>query len=655
MTIASVTNLRHSYGGPQVLDGTTLSIAENERIGLVGRNGCGKSTLLKVLAGELNPDFGTVSVSRGSRIGYLSQHPRLDPSRTLREEAASAFAGLAAIQAELEQVYDEMATADGDRLDQLLKRQEHLDAKLEHAGGYAIDHRIDAVLHGLGFDDAAFATPVTSLSGGQKARLGLAKLLLDEPDLLLLDEPTNHLDIEGRRWLEEFLADDYHGAVVVVSHDRWLLDRVVNRIVEIDRGSIRDYPGNYEAFVQLRAERQLTELRVHEKQQDKIRAETQFIMRYKAGQRAKQARGRQTRLDRYKEETLVDRPAELDVMSLELPEPPRVGDTVAVGEHLTKAFGEKRLFGDFSLTIKPGDRIGIIGPNGAGKTTLVRTLLGDLESDSGVVKRSPRLEVGWFRQNQDHLDLSLAVFEYLQQVIIGIDGAAKASEQQARDLAGAFLFTGKEQDKVLRVLSGGERARAVLAGLVASAKNLLVLDEPTNHLDIPSAERLERCLLDYGSDRDAGGRGGALLLITHDRALLDAVCDRLVILDGEGGATVFEGGYREWLAKKAKAPPAAPAHAHAHAKSRPDAKPAPKPPPAAKSKSDPLARLTLEELEARIERCESEIKRIDAALLEPANYADPAKSRTLANERERLARQLEPLEFEWSRRAEGAC
>jgi ATPase subunit of ABC transporter with duplicated ATPase domains len=340
-------------------------------------------------------------------------------------------------------------------------------------------------------------------------------------------------------------------------------------------------------------------------------------------------------------------------MSLALPDPPRVGDTVAIGEHLAKAFGEKRLFSDFSLTIKPGDRIGIIGPNGAGKTTLVRTLLGDLECDRGVVKRSPRLEVGWFRQNQDHLDLSLAVWEYLQQVIIGLDGSTQASEQQARDLAGAFLFTGKEQDKVLRVLSGGERARAVLAGLVASAKNLLVLDEPTNHLDIPSGERLEQCLLDYGSGRDAGGHGGAILLITHDRALLDAVCERLVILDGEGGATIFEGGYREWLAKKAKDAPAATVKGAREAPSSTKAPASAKAAPAPKSKPGPLSRLTLEELESRIERCESEIKRIDAALLEAGNWADQAKSRKLASDRERFAGELQPLEFEWSRRAEG--
>jgi ATP-binding cassette, subfamily F, member 3 len=442
-------------------------------------------------------------------------------------------------------------------------------------GGYAVDHRIDATLHGLGFTDREFGTPVTSLSGGQKARLGLAKLLLEEPDLLLLDEPTNHLDIEGRRWLEEFLAEEYEGAVVIVSHDRWLLDRVVTRIVEIDRGTVREYPGNYHAFVELRRERQLSEARVYEKQLDKIRAEEAYIRKYKAGQRAKQARGRETRLERFKEQELVERNSELDVMHLELPQPPRVGDTVVTAEHLSKRFGERVIFHDLSLTVKPGDRIGIIGPNGAGKTTLVRALLGDLEGESGHVRRSPRLAVGWFRQTQDHLDLSLTIWQYLQSVIIGLDGSSKGSEQQARDLAGAFLFTGRDQDKALAVLSGGERARAVLAGLIASAKNLLVLDEPTNHLDIPSSERLEQSLVEYGSGGGSGGSGGAVLLITHDRALLNEVCDRLVILDGEGHATIFEGGYAEYIKKF---PPAA------RERVKGDAKPAAKGPPARRSR-----------------------------------------------------------------------
>jgi ATP-binding cassette subfamily F protein 3 len=657
MAIATVNNLRHGYGGTLVLDGATLSIADGERIGLVGRNGCGKSTLMKVLAGDLQVDEGNVQVNRSAKVGYLSQHPRLDPSKTLREEAATAFAVIDILHAELDQVFTDMATAEGPKLEALFRRQEEIEARINRAGGYAIDHRVDATLHGLGFVDREFGTPVTSLSGGQKARLGLAKLLLEEPDLLLLDEPTNHLDIDGRRWLETFLAEEYVGAVVLVSHDRWLLDRVVTRIVEIDRGSVREYPGNYHAYVNLRRERQLSEARVYEKQLDKIRAEEEYIRKYKAGQRAKQARGRQTRLERFKEEHLVERSVELDVMHLSLPTPPRVGDIVTTAEHLTKKYGEKRLFSDFSLSVKPGDRIGIIGPNGAGKTTLVRALLGDLEADSGLVRRSPRLAIGWFRQTQDHLDLTLTVSQFLQSVIIGLDGSTKGSEQQARDLAGAFLFSGRDQDKPLSVLSGGERARAVLAGLVASAKNLLVLDEPTNHLDIPSAERLEQSLLDYGSDEGAGGTGGAVLLITHDRALLDAVCDRLVILDGQGRATVFEGGYSEYLAKfppsaveRVKEEEPKPAAKASNAKKQPSAEAKKSGQP--KGPKGPHAKLTLDEIERRIEALETKIRGIDRDLANPAVYSSPAKAKDLATQRERVVADLRPLEEEWARRAE---
>jgi len=660
MAIASVLNLRHGYGGNLVLDGATLSISDGEKIGLVGRNGCGKSTLMKALAGELKLDEGLVQINRAAKVGYLSQHPRLDFTKTLREEAATAFANLDAMKMSLDDVYDAMATADAAQLDQLFRKQEELEAKINRAGGYAVDHRIEATLHGLTFTDAEFDKPVSSLSGGQKARLGLAKLLLEEPDLLLLDEPTNHLDIDGRRWLETFLADEYDGAVVVVSHDRWLLDRVVTRIVEIERGAVREYPGNYEAFVNLRRERQLSEARVFEKQLDKIRAEEEYIRKYKAGQRAKQARGRETRLARFKQDELVERSAELDVMHLDLPAPPRVGDVVTSGEHLSKSFGPRVLFSDLTLTVKPGDRFGIIGPNGAGKTTLVRALLGDLEPDSGVLRRSPRLAVGWFRQTQDHLDLSMTVWEYLQSVIIGMDGSTTASEQQARDLAGAFLFSGREQDKVLQVLSGGERARVVLAGLVASAKNLLVLDEPTNHLDIPSAERLEQSLLDYGSGADEGGAGGAVLLITHDRALLEAVCERLVILDGHGKATIFEGRYSEYLAKyppratervkelastaKAPAKPAAKSGGNAD-RSKSDRTSAP-------SGKNPLAKLAVEELEKRIESIETQLTMLDRDLSSPSIYANAARIKELNAQRARLAAELLPIEAEWTRRAD---
>jgi ATP-binding cassette subfamily F protein 3 len=506
------------------------------------------------------------------------------------------------------------------------------------------------MLHGLGFTDDQFSLKVGVLSGGQINRLGLARLLLEVPDLLLLDEPTNHLDIAGRQWLEEFLAEDYPGAVLVVSHDRWLLDRVVHRIIEVERGTIRDYPGSYHQYIDLRRERQLTEQRVYDKQMDKVRQEQQFIRRYKAGQRAKQARGRQTRLERFIKDELVERPIELDVMRLNLPRASRSGDLVAEAAGVAKRYGDRTLFEGLDLTIKRGERIGIIGPNGVGKTTLVRILLGEIEPDEGTVRLGSRVSVGYYRQSQEKLDLSLEVYRYLQSVIVSLDGQAKASEQQARDLAGAFLFSGPKQDKVLADMSGGERSRAVLAGLVAGAHNLLVLDEPTNHLDIPAMERVEQAL-----SRE-GGFEGTILLISHDRALLDAVCDRLIVFDGRGGVTQFQGTLVEWLrreqARQAKV-------AGRRRPAAPGAPGAPKPPkkPAAASdgvqrQRSALARMSLGKLETEIETIETRIREIDRMMVDPNVYTDGKRVKALQFERATLHKKLEPLEFEWAARAD---
>ncbi|HKK52942.1 MAG TPA: ABC-F family ATP-binding cassette domain-containing protein, partial [Myxococcota bacterium] len=507
MSLLTAANVRFRHGTRTILDGATLSIEAGEKIGLVGRNGSGKTTLMSILLGRLEPDDGQLSVQRSARLGYLSQDPDLDPAETLRGEAEAAFAELHRLHRDMNEIYDRMATAEGDELEKLMTRQARLESEIEAAGGYAVDHRIDATLHGLGFTDEQFGLPVSGLSGGQKGRLALAKLLLEAPDLLLLDEPTNHLDIAGREWLETFLSEEYRGSVLVVSHDRWLLDKVVSRIIEVERGRIREYPGNYHKYRELRLERQLTDSRVHEKQLDRIRSEEAFIRKFKAGQRAKQARGRETRLERYKKSELVEKPIELQTMKLQLPKAPRSGDQVVVAQGLAKRYGDLTLFEHMDFQMGRGERIGIIGPNGTGKSTLVKCLLGELEPDEGSVRLGSRISVGYYRQLHEGLDLSLTVWQYLQTVIVGLDGQAKASEQQARNLAGAFLFSGPEQDKALGDLSGGERGRAMLAGLVAGAHNLLVLDEPTNHLDIPSAERLEEAL------SPDGGYDGSLILI----------------------------------------------------------------------------------------------------------------------------------------------
>ena len=281
MALLTVSNVRHAYGTRVVLDGATLSLDRGEKIGLVGRNGTGKSTLLAAIRGHLEPDSGSVQVQRGTRVGYLGQHPDLEPGDTVRDAAERAFTRLHQLHQDLAKLYEQMATAEGVELERLLARQAALEDQVVSEGGYTIDHLIDGTLSGLGFSKEQFSQQATTLSGGEQGRLGLARILLERPDLLLLDEPTNHLDLDGRRWLENFLANEFEGAVLMVSHDRWLLDRVVSRIVEVDRGVLRDYPGNYKAYIELRRERMLTDSRRHAKQLDKIRAEEAFIRKYK--------------------------------------------------------------------------------------------------------------------------------------------------------------------------------------------------------------------------------------------------------------------------------------------------------------------------------------------------------------------------------------
>ena len=659
MPIISCTNIAHRFGDDVILDGVSLSVEPGERIGVVGRNGTGKSTLLKALGGALVPERGSVSLQRGARAGYLHQDPKLEPEDTLHDAAERAFERIHQLHEQLNHVFDEMASADSHKLDRLLKKQEELESQIEAAGGYAAEHRIGEVLHGLGFTDAQFGLKVRQLSGGQRGRLALAKLLLESPDVLLLDEPTNHLDIEGRLWLEHFLKDEYRGAVLMVSHDRYLLDNVVHRIVETEQGRLIDYPGNYQDFVEIREQRRLTMLRAYEAQQDKWKKEEAYIRRYKAGQRAKQARGRATRLEREKTSSSLERPMELDTFAFRLPAAPRTSDVVVSLREASKKYVRddgtpKVLFHDLSLSIQRGERWGIIGPNGAGKSTLVRCLLGETTLDAGKVQLGTNLAVGYYRQTHEHLDLDQTVVRYLQGVMLKERPDLAMSEQQARNLAGAFLFSGSEQEKMLHVMSGGERSRAVLAGLLASAKNLLILDEPTNHLDIPSAERLEDALcMD-------GGFEGTLILISHDRALIDATCDHLIVLDGQGETTVFTGNYSEWAAKQAEQR-AAKEREEAQARQRREEnerrqreaaeRKQQAATPARKTGTTALERMSQDKLESQIEKLESRIKALDEQLNSAEVWKNPAKASELGEQRAALAAELEPLEFEWSRRA----
>jgi ATP-binding cassette subfamily F protein 3 len=679
MALLSVSNLVYSLGDRRLFDGVNLTLSAGEHVGLVGRNGSGKTTLLKMLAGigPAKPDSGQVQTARGASVGYLAQDPDLDPQRTLRDEAQTAFARLHGLHQQLEQLAHDMATVTGEALREAMDRYEQVERQVQAAGGYAVEHQIDAILHGVGLGDPTFGVLVQDLSGGQKGRLALAKLLLSQPDVLLMDEPTNHLDIAGREWLEAYLAD-YRGAVIVVSHDRWLLDRVASKIYELDdaggqRGGVLvEYPGNYQAFREQHAQRRLAQQRAYAKQVDKIRHEQAFIDRYRAGQRAKQAQGREKRLDRFKEQELMDRPLDLGSVDLRIRAGTRCGDLVATADRITKAYDQKVLFHGLSLVIKRGDRVGIIGPNGAGKSTLVNCLLGLMDPDSGQVRLGQSVQVGHYRQSHEHLDLSLSVVDYLRQFVLGGTGGL-GSEQAARDLAGAFLFSGGDQDKPLSVLSGGERSRAVLAGLVAGRHNVLVLDEPTNHLDISSAERLEAALRQYtltqsGFGEDQPG-GGTLILVTHDRMLLDNLVTQLLILDGAGGVRHFLGTYSEYRAAlQAPREPAPagragsagdgpnhhrPAPSPGHRPGGKAAAPRHAPRPAGKS-SSALSHLNMEKLEQQIVALQAEMTQVDQDLSDPEVYRDGAKVKTLQARRTKLAAQITPLEEEWSRRAETA-
>ncbi len=654
MALMTLANLKHAHGDNRVLDGVSLSLDRGQKVGLVGRNGCGKSTLMRIICGNYPPDEGQVQMARGTRVGYLPQDPKLDGQRTLRREAEQAFSELADLHDRIDDVSHRMAEAtDPTETDALMKEYEKLEHRMQAAGGYTVDHRIDAMLHGLGLGDETFNVQVADLSGGQKARLAMCKLLLSEPDVLLLDEPTNHLDIDGRQWLEQFLKA-YDGAVMVISHDRWLLDEVVEKIVELERGRLVEYPGNYQAFREQRVVRQLEQKREYDKQQTYIRHQKQYIQKYKTGQRAKEARGREKRLERFIRDEVVEQIRDDAVMGLNLSKAPRSGDIVMTAHDITKAYDQKKLFTSVSVSIKRGQRIGVIGPNGCGKSTLIRTLMTEAQPDAGTVKLGSSLSIGYYRQTHEDLDDADTPVTYLQRRV------PDTMEQAARDVAGAFLFSGTDQDKPFGVLSGGERTRAVLAGLVIGGHNLLVLDEPSNHLDIPSAERLEAALCQFD---------GTLILITHDRMLLQDTVDELLVFDGHGNVRHFFGKYSDYLAASHAGIEAARHEGTKEEKTegnRQKAKeksdrlatatksPRPRKPQSSsrKPKKGKHAWLKQEDLEKQITDLESQLAALDTRLADPDLYRDKDAFRDVHDQREKLAEKLKPLEEEWLRRAE---
>ncbi len=512
MILLEAEGLRKVYGEQALLDGVTFQVRAGQRIGLLGPNGCGKTTLLRLLAGRIDSDGGRCRMHASASPAYLEQQPRFNPARSVRHEAAAALAGLMRLQHEAQSVAEAMAAADdeADRL-RLAARFDHLQQELVRQDAYNLEHKIERVLEGLGFAQTTFSQPVGRLSGGEQNRLLLAQLLLAEPNLMLLDEPSNHLDLASTEWLEQFLVES-SAAMIIVSHDRTLLDKVTNHTLELFRGRVESYRGNFSAYSRQKAQRLLVQQRTYEKQQAEIARAEEFIRRNASGQKHAQAEDRRKKLARIRR---VEPPREIPVPAMQFPAGPPSGQIVLRAEGLAKSYG-RTLFAGLDLEIARGQHWALIGPNGCGKTTLLRCLLGMETPEQGRVVLGHHVEVGYFDQHLETIPADLSAVEAVRP------DDRPLSLEARRSLLARFGLVGETVLAPLGRLSGGERCRVALARVAARKANFLVFDEPTNHLDIWARQGLEGALRRFE---------GTVLFVSHDRTLINEVADHVIAFE----------------------------------------------------------------------------------------------------------------------------
>jgi len=530
MPLLTTSSIGITYGVDIIFSNINVEINERARIGIVGPNGGGKTSLLEILTGGLDPSAGSVKLARGMRVGYVPQAPEMTVSGSLKDEIMTAFDRLKWLEDAMETGARDLDQTNADDDDQVGERYAALLDEYESLGGYSYENTMDRMVEGLGLTQRALQTPAAHASGGERARVALAQALLGEPNLLILDEPTNHLDIKGLAWLERFLTH-YPSAVVVVSHDRYFLDRTVNQVWDLDHGGIEHYVGNYSKFRTLKAERALTRQREYAKQQEFIAKEEDFIRRYHAGQRAREAKGRQTRLNRLERIDQVENDRAITLSSRTFQ---RSDQTVLRTHGLTVGYPDNdppiELFSVPDMKLERGSRVALVGPNGTGKTTLLATLLGLLPPVSGRITLGRNVAVGYHRQGLDDLDLDTSVLDSMLD-------AKEMSFGEARSYLARFLFQGEDVFRQVGDCSGGERSRLALARLLVHEPNLLILDEPTTHLDIPSREALEQVLLAYE---------GTLLFVSHDRQFASLLAQELWVVE-DGELQQFLGTFEEWL------------------------------------------------------------------------------------------------------------
>lgn len=642
--ILSCQNISKAFVENQVLKNVSFHIEDHEKAAIVGINGAGKTTLLRIIVGEMTPDDGQVVLAKDKTLGYLAQNSTVDTSHTIYEELLSVKADLLRLEEKIRECENNMKHADGDALEDLMKQYTSLTHAFETGGGYLYRSELVGVLKGLGFTEDEFSKPVATLSGGQKTRVALGRLLLQNPDLIILDEPTNHLDMNSIAWLETYLLN-YKGAVLIVSHDRYFLDRIAGKVIEIDQSKATTFMGNYSDYAVKKEQLRVAAWNAYMNQQREIKHQEEVIEKLKSFNREKsikRAESREKMLDKIE---VIEKPSEVRT-DMKLTLTPRIlsGNDVLTVEHLSKSFDSHKLFTDVNFEIKRGEHVAIIGDNGSGKTTLLKILNGLVPADQGTFRLGSNVEIGYYDQEHHVLHSEKTLFEEIS------DDYPYLNNTQIRNVLAAFLFTGEDVFKRISDLSGGERGRVSLAKLVLSNANFLILDEPTNHLDIMSKEILEDAL---------NGYEGTILYVSHDRYFINRTAHRILDLT-EGQFISYVGNYDYYLEKHDTVMAAIEANApqNADADSGVAAKAAESEVKLDwKAQKEEQARLRkkendLKKCEEKIAELEARISEIDTEMSDPAIGTQVAKLQELSKEQTSCHEQLEKLYEQWEELAE---
>ena len=642
--ILSCQNISKAFVENQVLKNVSFHIEDHEKAAIVGINGAGKTTLLRIIVGEMTPDDGQVVLAKDKTLGYLAQNSTVDTSHTIYEELLSVKADLLRLEEKIRECENNMKHADGDALEDLMKQYTSLTHAFETGGGYLYRSELVGVLKSLGFTEDEFSKPVATLSGGQKTRVALGRLLLQNPDLIILDEPTNHLDMNSIAWLETYLLN-YKGAVLIVSHDRYFLDRIAGKVIEIDQSKATTFMGNYSDYAVKKEQLRVAAWNAYMNQQREIKHQEEVIEKLKSFNREKsikRAESREKMLDKIE---VIEKPSEVRT-DMKLTLTPRIlsGNDVLTVEHLSKSFDSHKLFTDVNFEIKRGEHVAIIGDNGSGKTTLLKILNGLVPADQGTFRLGSNVEIGYYDQEHHVLHSEKTLFEEIS------DDYPYLNNTQIRNVLAAFLFTGEDVFKRISDLSGGERGRVSLAKLVLSNANFLILDEPTNHLDIMSKEILEDAL---------NGYEGTILYVSHDRYFINRTAHRILDLT-EGQFISYVGNYDYYLEKHDTVMAAIEANApqNADADSGVAAKAAESEVKLDwKAQKEEQARLRkkendLKKCEEKIAELEARISEIDTEMSDPAIGTQVAKLQELTKEQTTCQEQLEKLYEQWEELAE---